>query len=96
MPNNAIHFRLYNDLKTAANCSIQASLSKHDTPSAGANVKFNNDRNRKSDLSQSGSALSLSLCLDRLDKTSTDLLVEKAEKIFYNGEYKECVKLLNA
>lgn len=62
---------------------------------SGVNIKQNNEKNRKRDIALSDTAVSLNLCFDRLSH-SVDVLVEKAETLFYSSEYRKCNDLLDS
>lgn len=93
---------IYNEIRTTPSFSIQASLSKHGTPtraSSGSmgnitiNAKHNNEKNRHKDLAQSKTAIALSTAFERLDG-SVDVQAAIAETYFYNSEYKKCTNIL--
>lgn len=77
---------------------LLARLSKHITPQALTGVSltpthtFKTEQNRRN--TSVSCWLSVQVGLDRLDQ-SIDIVTEKAGNLFYNSEYKSCIKVLD-
>lgn len=83
--------------------SLQSSLSKHTTPTNPqlTPVAFKSqtgDRKKRNASNATTNAvrtwIPIQVGCDRLDQ-SIDIITEKAEALFYNNDYKKCIKVLD-
>jgi anaphase-promoting complex subunit 6 len=88
-PANKILFELKN--ASASGCSIQASLTKFSGLNTSRTV--NTSKIAPTTFKSLKTALSVEHALIALEQ-SVDVLVAKAEEMFYNCEYKRCLKII--
>lgn len=86
-------FRVLEDLKNTP-FSLQISLSRASSIINDSNRSHMETPNRHRTQSDGQNSLPLSLCLNRM-KRSTDIMAAEAEKLFYDCEYIKSFKILN-
>lgn len=90
-------FRVLEEIKVPSFC-LQLSLTRASSMGNETDRShFDNTSriNRMKDITMDQDlGLSLSLCMDRIKK-STDVMAAKAEKLFYDCEYKKSIQILS-
>ncbi|XP_058839039.1 cell division cycle protein 16 homolog [Topomyia yanbarensis] len=95
--------KILDELKNSPSYLIQSSLSKASSVVGSGGAGGGNANSKPADTPyrinrpvsmQSPSAINVQSCFDRLE-SCVDLVVSKAEKFFYNCDYKKCIKVID-
>lgn len=90
---SSLYTRL-NKHESVSHGSIMNTTPLHSNRSVNPQPKSKRKVYKHSNLSKSLATVPVQMCFERL-KNSLDIVTERAAILFYNGEYKKCINVLN-